>query len=203
MTSLSERIAQFRKMATDDPANDLAHFSLAKALMEDQQWSEAAQSFAKAVDLNPDFSKAYQLQGTCLQKAGQAEAAIEVLRRGFTVAHARGDRMPRDEMGQLLRGLGVEPPEVAAEAAAAAGGEATGFVCARPGCPAGPYAQPLPKPPMNDELGQLVFEKVCAACWKEWLGMGIKVINEMRLDLSDERSQTMYDSYMKEFLGLS
>ena len=111
--------------------------------------------------------------------------------------------MPRDEMGQLLRGLGVEPPAVAAPATTAPGGEATGFVCARPGCPAGPYAQPLPRLPMNDELGQQVFEKVCAACWKEWLGMGIKVINEMRLDLSDERSQAMYDSYMKEFLGLA
>jgi hypothetical protein len=32
--------------------------------------------------------------------------------------------------------------------------------------------------------------------------MGVKVINEMRLDLSDERAQQVYDNYMKEFLGL-
>ena len=32
--------------------------------------------------------------------------------------------------------------------------------------------------------------------------MGIKVINELRLDLSDRRGQEMFDQYMKEFLNL-
>jgi Fe-S cluster biosynthesis and repair protein YggX len=77
-----------------------------------------------------------------------------------------------------------------------------GFRCQRPGCQAGPYARQLPAPPMNDEVGRRIHATVCADCWREWLAMGVKVINEMRLDLSDERAQEVYDNYMKEYLGL-
>jgi Fe-S cluster biosynthesis and repair protein YggX len=116
------------------------------------------------------------------------------------VAEERGDNMPREEMGKLLRELGEEPPALQRRATTATG--AGGFACQRPGCHAGPYAQQLPEPPMSDDLGRLVYERVCADCWREWLGMGVKVINEMRLDLSDERAQVVYDNYMKEYLGL-
>ena len=50
-------------------------------------------------------------------------------------------------------------------------------------------------------MGRLIHERICDDCWKEWIGMGVKVINELRLDLSDERAQQTYDNYMKEFLG--
>ena len=83
---------------------------------------------------------------------------------------------------------------------AAVGG---GFRCHRPGCPAGPHAHQLAKPPMNDELGRRIYETVCAECWEYWLrNLSIKVINEMRLDLSTERGQETYDQIMRETLGL-
>jgi len=46
---------------------------------------------------------------------------------------------------------------------------------------------------MSDELGQQIFNSCCAECWQEWLGQGIKVINEMRLDLSTERGRHCAD----------
>lgn len=55
---------------------------------------------------------------------------------------------------------------------------------------------------MTDEMGQKIYSSICAQCWQDWLGMGIKVINEMRLDLSDEKGQEVYDQYMKEYLGI-
>ena len=61
----------------------------------------------------------------------------------------------------------------------------------------------LTRNPMPGPLGQTIRDSVCADCWKDWLGMGIKVINEMRLDLSDERGQQVYDQYMKDYLGLA
>ena len=202
MTSLQDRIAQFRKMATDDPTNDLAHFSLGKALLEDGQHAEAAKSFKETIRLNGDFSKAYQLLGQSLIHAGAKAEAIEALRQGFGVADQRGDRMPRDEMAKLLKELGETPPEPRVSAAKAADGPG-GFHCQRPGCQAGPQASQLPGPPINDELGGQIYESVCVACWREWLAMGIKVINEMRLDLSTEQGQQTYDNYMREFLGLA
>jgi Fe-S cluster biosynthesis and repair protein YggX len=200
MTSLQDRIAQFRKMANDDPENELGHFSLGKALMEAEQYAEAVAAFERTTALNPQFSKAYQLLGTCLSKLGHRDKAVQVLREGYAVAEERGDNMPREEMARLLRELGVEPPASKKAAAPAAGG--SGFVCQRPGCRLGSYATQLPAPPTRDALGQQIHATICTACWREWLGMGVKVINEMRLDLSDDRAQQIYDNYMKEFLGI-
>ncbi len=202
--ALQERIAQFQKMAADDPENELGHFSLGKALLEAGEAAEAAKSFQRTVELNQQFSKAYQLLGQALVQSGDKANASKYLKEGFGVADERGDNVPRDEMAKLLRDLSEEVPASKRAAQAAPRGEgAGGFACQRPGCVAGPRAVQLPRPPMSDELGKQVYENICADCWKDWLGMGIKVINEMRLDLSDERGQQVYDQYMKDFLGLS
>jgi Fe-S cluster biosynthesis and repair protein YggX len=201
MNQLQERIAQYRKMANDDPDNELGHYRLGQLLMEAGQQAEAVQSFRRTLELSPQFSKVYQLLGDCLNRLGQKEEAVKVLREGFRVADERGDHMPREEMAKLLVQLGEKPPEPAQVSAAAATGD--GFRCKRPGCMAGAHAHRLPKPPMPDELGQRIFQSVCADCWNEWLKQySIKVINEMRLDLSTERGQEVYDQVMREFLGL-
>src|SRR4051812_9099942 len=98
--ALQDRITQFRKMAQDDPDNELGHFSLGKALLEDGQFVDAAVSFQKTVELNTQFSKAYQLLGQSLINAGNNAAAIQYLTQGFEVADERGDNIPRDEMAK-------------------------------------------------------------------------------------------------------
>ncbi len=57
---------------------------------------------------------------------------------------------------------------------------------------------------MSDELGKRIHEQVCADCWQYWLrDLSVKVINEMRLDLSTEKDGNTYDQIMRETLGLS
>jgi tetratricopeptide (TPR) repeat protein len=201
MSQLQDRIAQFRKMANDDPDNELGHYRLGQLLMEAGQYADAVSSFRRTLELSPQFSKVYQLLGASLLKLNQRDEAIKVLREGFAVADERGDNMPRDEMARMLTELGEPAPTPKKAAATAAAGD--GFRCQRPGCWAGARARKLPKPPMNDEIGQRIFETVCADCWNEWLkNYSIKVINELRLDLSTERGQEEYDRYMREFLGI-
>jgi tetratricopeptide (TPR) repeat protein len=201
MNGLQERIAQFRKMANDDPDNELGHFRLGQLLMEDGQWDEAIRSFRRTLELSPQFSKVYQLLGNCLIKLNRTEEAVQVLREGFAVADERGDNIPREEIVKLLSQLGQPAPVSKKPAAPSARGD--GFHCQRPGCVAGAHARQLPRPPMNDELGQRIQANVCADCWEFWLrNMSIKVINEMRLDLSTERGQEVYDQMMRETLGL-
>jgi tetratricopeptide (TPR) repeat protein len=205
MSQLQERIAQFRKMASDDPENELGHFRLGQLLMEDGQHEEAVQSFRRTLELSPHFSKVYQLLGASLAKLGRRDEAVKVLREGFDVADGRGDNIPRDEMVKLLEQLG-EPAPVPKKAPAAAPARPAGggFHCQRPGCTAGNFARQLAAPPMRDELGQRIYASVCADCWDYWLkNLSIKVINEMRLDLSDERAAETYDQIMRETLGLS
>lgn len=201
MTELSDRIAQFRKMTTDDPDNELGHFKLGQLLAESGKDEEAVASFQRTLELSPQFSKVYQLLGGAFLRLGRREDALRVLKEGFGVADERGDRIPRDEMAKMLHELGEAPPQ--AKATDRGAGESSGFRCQRPGCVSGARARRLAAPPMGDEIGRRIQEEVCADCWQDWLrNYSIKVINELRLDLSTERDQATYDRYMLEFLGL-
>jgi Fe-S cluster biosynthesis and repair protein YggX len=203
MSQLADRIAQFRKMANDDPDNELGHFRLGQLLMEDGQYDQAVQSFRRTLELSPQFSKVFQLLGSCLAKLGRTDEAVRVVQEGYGVADSRGDNIPRDEMAKLLKELGAEVPAPARKQTAEAG-PGDGFRCQRPGCVAGRHARQLPAPPMMDELGQRIYQTVCADCWDYWLrNLSIKVINEMRLDLSRDRDQETYDQIMRETLGLT
>jgi tetratricopeptide (TPR) repeat protein len=205
MSPLQERIAQFRKMATDDPDNELGHYRLGQLLMDDKQYDEAIKSFRRTLELSPQFSKVYQLLGQCLLNSDKRDEAIETLKKGYEVADERGDNMPRDEMGRMLTELGQpSPAPKRPKATTAAEGPAgiDGFRCQRPMCYAGSRAHQLPRPPMNDEMGQRIYQTICADCWNDWMrNYSIKVINELRIDLSTERGAAEYDKYMKEFLG--
>src|SRR5438132_9760673 len=156
MSQLQERITQFRKMANDDPENELGHFRLGQLLMEAGQDEEAVDSFRRTLQLSPQFSKVYQLLATSLLKLNRQEEAVQVLQQGFTVADERGDNMPRDEMAKMLGQLGKPVP--AAKKTETAG---DGFRCQRPGCMVGRLARQLAKPPINDEVGRRIHETVC------------------------------------------
>jgi len=200
MTQLQDRIVQFRKMANDDPQNELGHFRLGQLLMEAGDHDEAVKSFRRTLELSPQFSKVYQLLASNLLKLNRRDEAVRVLLEGFAVADERGDNMPRDEMAKMLGQLGEAAP--VSKKAAAGGPHGDGFRCQRPGCMAGARARQLPQPPMNDDLGWRIHAEICTDCWMDWLkNYSIKVINEMRLDLSTEQGQGSYDQMMHEFLG--
>jgi tetratricopeptide (TPR) repeat protein len=199
MSQLAERIAQFKKMATDDPENELGHFRLGQLLMEDGQHAEAVKSFERTLELSPQFSKVFQLLGECLINLDQKEKAIEVLTTGWKTADERGDKMPRDAMARLLTQLGAPIPQAAAPVD---DGPDTGFRCLRPGCMEGKRARQLPAPPVPDEIGDRIQQAICAGCWTLWFrDLSIKVINELRLDLSSEFGLNEYDRHMREFFG--
>jgi tetratricopeptide (TPR) repeat protein len=196
---LQERIGQFRKMAEDDPDNELGHYRLGQLLMEDNQYEEAARCFQRALVLLPIFSTVYHLLAQCQLKLNRRTEAIGTLKEGCRVADTRGDKVPRDNMAKLLQELGEEAP-VAKPASTAPAGD---FPCVRPGCLGNGFGQQLPRPPVPDEIGQLIYQKVCSECWNDWFrNTSIKVINELRLDLSTEHGQAEYDKYMRGFFGL-
>ena len=200
MSELQDRIVQFRKMANDDPENELGHFRLGQLLMEADDHDEAVKSLRRTLELSPQFSKVYQSLASSLLKLDRRDEAVRVLREGFAVADERGDNMPRDEMARMLGQLGEAVP--VSKKAAVSGPHGDGFRCQRPGCKAAAQARQLPQPPVNDDFGRRVQAEICADCWTEWLkDQSIKVINEMRLDLGSEKGQESYDQMMHEFLG--
>lgn len=200
MPTLEERIAQFENMAAADPENEMAHFSLGNAYLQAERHAEAAQSLDRCLDINPEMSKAYQLAGEAMIKAGWADKAVDVLNRGYEVAASKGDQMPKNAIAELLQSIGKEPPELSTEVkqTAAKLQESGAFVCSRTGRP----GTQLQEPPFRGPVGEWIQQNIAAETWQEWIEQGTKVINELRLDLSREDHQDMYDEHMREFLGI-
>jgi Fe-S cluster biosynthesis and repair protein YggX len=199
MAENRERIEQFRKMAEADPTNEIGHFSLGRELFTAGDFAGALVSLRRVIELNPNISKAYQLIGQSLQKQGDTGGAVAIWTQGVKIADARGELMPRNEMIQLLKDAGSVIPELInnkQETAVASEGE---VLCKR----CGRIAKKLAKPPMRNAFGQAIFEGTCTDCWKEAIGLGTKVINELRLPLSDPQAQKVWDQHIKEFLNLT
>ncbi|MCI0363049.1 MAG: Fe(2+)-trafficking protein [Phycisphaerales bacterium] len=198
MTMTTDRISQFEKMAREDPTNEMAHFSLGNAYLQSKRAAEAAKSFENAIAINPGMSKAYQLAGQAMIDAGWVDKAVAILNKGYQVAAGKGDRMPQTAMADLLRKVGREPPSVDAEAQAGKARTAGGFVCRR----TGRAGTQLPDPPMRGPVGKWIFENISAQTWRDWIGQGTKVINELRLDFSRDEDQEIYEQHMREYLGI-
>ena len=171
-------------------------------MVDASRYAEAVPSLQRTIQLNAQNSRAYQLLGLAQKESGDRAGAVETLRRGFDVAQTRGDLMPRNEIAALLRELGETPPELQAPvslsaATTAAAGEGQ-IQCRRCG-----QARPkMAERPFKGPLGEQVWAGICQACWGEWIGMGTKVINELRLNFADPRHAEVYDQHLKEFLSL-
>jgi len=187
---------RFRDMAESDPNNEIAHFSLGRALLEGGHADDAAKSLQRVIALNPNISKAYQLLAEAQLESGHKDYAIQTLTDGINVAHRRGDLMPKNEMSKTLADLGAPVPQFADPATAAV--SANEVFCKRHGG-VGPK---LEKPPFRNEFGKEIYENTCANCWKEAISFGTKVINELRLPLADPQAQKMWDQHVREFLNL-
>jgi len=60
----------------------------------------------------------------------------------------------------------------------------------------------LERAPFPGPLGESVVAETCAACWREWLGMQVKIINEYRLNPSEAQHFDFLTAQMKAFLQL-
>jgi Fe-S cluster biosynthesis and repair protein YggX len=197
-TNVQSRLEQFKKMAEADPDNELGHFSLGRAYLDAGLYPDAAASLQRCLQLNPNLSKAYQLLADAQLKSNQRDAAVQTLTKGAAVASDRGDLMPKNAMLDMLRDLGAPVPELKGKSEAAPQVGEGQVQCSR-------CSRVMPKmaqPPFSNAQGKMIQDRVCAECWREWIGMGTKVINEMRLPLADPQAQKIFDQHMMEFLNL-
>jgi len=197
---INDRIAQWENMTQADPDNDMGWFSLANAYKDADRPADADGAFAKAIELNPAMSRAYQLRGQVLIQLGKNELAADVLTQGYTQAATRGDVMPQKAIGALLEKLGQPLPQVQppapAPSAQATGDTIIDRLTGQPGTR-------LPDPPMRGPTGQFIYDHFTQETWRQWIGQGTKVINELRLDFSDDQHQQTYNQHMLEWLGIS
>src|SRR5436305_3377260 len=172
MADVNSRIEQFKKMAEADPDNELGHFSLGRAYYDAAMLAEAVASFEKVIELNPKLSKVYQLLGASLLRLDKRDAAIERLTAGVKMADERGDLMPKNEMLKMLTELGAPIPQLKSAATADRTPTEGEVLCAR----CGKIKPKMAHPPFSHAMGKRIQDNVCADCWREWIGMGTKVI---------------------------
>ncbi len=183
MSDLNEKIERFENMATADPSNDMAHFSLGSAYLDARRFKEAATSFEACVKLNPEMTRAMELGGSALLQLGKVSEAKEILIRGYEQAATKGEMRVKDGIAAVMKAAGIEIPTVEQESTVESG-------------------KPLEKAPLPGGTGRWILEHVDQAQWDVWIGQGTKVINELRLDFSREEDQKVYEEYMAEFLGI-
>jgi len=76
---------------------------------------------------------------------------------------------------------------------------AESLLCAR----CGEHRAPITvDPPLPPALAAEVRSRVCETCWRAWEPQEVIVINELRLNFMDPRSQEVLQQRMREFLGL-
>lgn len=194
---LKDRIAQFEQLVAEDPASDMAHFSLGNAYKEAHRYQDAATAYERAIALNMNLSRAYQLAAEQYIALDQHEQALRLLTEGHEIARRNGDAKVKTEMEALFAQIGAEPPK-APEVNIEDLPEGT-FLCTRTKRP----GTQLPRPPFKGKVGAWIYDNISKQTWDEWIGQGTKVINELRLDLSRDEDAQKYDKYMHEFLGIT
>lgn len=64
----------------------------------------------------------------------------------------------------------------------------------------GVEADGLDFPPMPGELGQKIFDNISKEAWQSWINQQTMIINENRLNLSDESSRKYLRQQLEYFL---
>ena len=198
---LETRIKQFSTLLESDPDNDMAHFSLANALIQAERHEEAAESFLACTRINPGMTKAFQLAGRALIDSDQTDRAVTrsssraTRRRPRAATCSRKTRSPTcsARSGRTSPKSATRPQPKAAAAPRAA----TSRTGRR-----GAWAREWPAAPFKGPVGAWYLENISKENFDEWIGMGTKIINELRLDLSRDEHDLVYDYAMRRYLGL-
>jgi Fe-S cluster biosynthesis and repair protein YggX len=196
---LDTRINQFQSLIESDPDNDMAHFSLGNALLQAERFGEAAASFVRCTEINPGMTKGYELAGRSYIDSGEQDLAKEILTKGYVEAVTRGDMLPKKAIEGMLTEIDAPIPEVvqtATETEDAAGGD---FRCGK----TGKMGHQMARAPFRNGMGRWIHENISKETFDEWIMMGTKIINELRLDLSRDEHDAAYDYAMRLYLGLT
>ena len=67
----------------------------------------------------------------------------------------------------------------------------------------GRRTEALPAAPQPGPIGEEIQAKICPDCWAEWQRAEVMVINELRLNFMDPKSQDVLAEHLRKFLMLS
>jgi Fe-S cluster biosynthesis and repair protein YggX len=194
---IDERIKQFEALANEDPSDDMTWFSLGNAYAEKGRHQDAATAFERSLAVNTDLSRAYQLAAEQYLALDDKDRARPLLTEGFHIAARNGDMKVKDAIIAHFNAIGEEPPQD--QTVDPEDVPEGSFVCRR----TKRLGTQMERPPFKGPLGQWIKDNIAQETWRDWIAQGTKVINELRLDLSNDEDAQTYDKYMRDYLGIT
>lgn len=102
---MNDPLARQRQMVQQYPENELARFSLGKALFDRGELAEAREHLTVALAKRPDWMVVQILLGKCDLAAGDRPAARQAFERALELAVVQHHEGPQAEMESLLEDL--------------------------------------------------------------------------------------------------
>jgi len=91
-----------KEILTQNPQDSFARYGLAMEYANRGEVETALAEFSKLLELNPDYTAAYQMVAQTLMKAGRSQEARDKLEAGIACAARTGNAHARAEMEALL-----------------------------------------------------------------------------------------------------
>jgi predicted Zn-dependent protease len=99
------RIASFELMASQQPENAMVWYGLANEYSKIDRWQDAATALEKVIELNPDYTSAWQMLGSAYSSLNEKEKARDIWTKGLETADRTGAWKAREHIRRLLDGL--------------------------------------------------------------------------------------------------
>jgi uncharacterized protein HemY len=102
------RIEIFEAMARSQPLDVMVWYGLGSEYMKLEDWAKATEALRHVIEINPDYTAAYQMLGTALTNQGATEEARRTWQEGIKTADRTGAWKARQHMEGLLAGMSDE-----------------------------------------------------------------------------------------------
>ncbi len=102
---MDDPLARQRQMVEKHPSNELARFSLGKALYDRGEYAAAREQFVLAVERRADWMVVQILIGKCDLALGRRAEAVVAFERGLALAVEQHHEGPQTELEELLADL--------------------------------------------------------------------------------------------------
>jgi len=100
------RLDQIQQMLLSEPDDVFLNFALAMEQVKAGHLAEAADQFARVIQLDPHHTAAYSQRAGTLIALGRKDEAKAVLNEGIAAAGRTGDKHAADQMRQAISLLG-------------------------------------------------------------------------------------------------
>lgn len=102
----TDRKTMLQDFLATNPKDSFARYGLAMEYANSGNVEAALAEFKKLLQLNPDYTAAYQMSAQTLMKAGREDEARKVLKDGIACAARTSNAHARSEMQAMLDELG-------------------------------------------------------------------------------------------------